>query len=414
MATIRPFRGLRPKPELAKKVAAPPYDVINRKEARLLAKDNPDSFLHVNKPEIDLPDDIGLYDEQVYKKGAQNLQALIDRGVLFQDDEPCFYLYKQIMGEHSQIGIVAAASVEEYKKDLIKKHELTRVEKEDDRLSHILSLKAQVGPVFLTYQAKSSIDLLVELRTEQEPDYDFKSDDGIRHTLWVIKDKTTVTQFTNEFKTIPHLYVADGHHRSAAAARACETLKAKNPNHTGEEPYNYFLSVIFPHNQMYIMDYNRVVKDLNGLSVQQFLEAVEEKFLIREIAGDRPYKPITRHDFGMYVDFKWYKISAIPGTWNEADPVDKLDVSILYNNLLRPVLNIGDPRTDKRIDFVGGIRGMDGLQKRVDSGEMQVAFSLHPTSIEELMAIADAGKTMPPKSTWFEPKLRSGLVVHML
>ena len=414
MSIIKPFKGLRPKAEFAEKVASHPYDVINSDEAREIAKGNPYSFLHVNKPEIDLPIGTDVYSEAVYEQGAKNLKKLIDEGILVQDDKPCFYIYKQVMGAHEQIGLVAGASVEEYDKNLIKKHELTRIDKENDRVKHVLSLNAQVGPVFLTYTAKDSIDNNINKLVKNNPVYNFISDDGIKHIFWVVDKQNDIEKIQQEFAKIDYLYVADGHHRSAAASRACQELKAKNANHSGDEEYNFFLTVIFPHNQMFIMDYNRVVKDLNGLMKEDFIDKISSKFLVREFSKSESFKPIVKHDFGMYLDNTWYKISAIPGTWNDAEPTERLDVSILYNNILKPLLGIGNPRTDKRIDFVGGIRGMQELQKRVNSGEMTVAFSLFPTSIEDLMAIADAGETMPPKSTWFEPKLRSGLVIHKI
>ena len=414
MSVIRPFKGLRPTQKYAEKVASHPYDVINSDEAREIAKGNPYSFLHVNKPEIDFPPGTDLYSETVYEQGAKNLNKLINKGILVADNQHCFYIYKQVMGSHEQIGLVAGASVEEYDKDLIKKHELTRIDKENDRLKHVLSLNAQVGPVFLTYTAKESIDQIINELVKNKPEYDFISDDGIKHIFWVISDNKYISKIQQEFAGIDYLYVADGHHRSAAASRACAELKSKNPNHTGDEEYNYFLTVIFPHNQMYIMDYNRVVKDLNGISKQEYLDKISSKFLATEFSATESYKPVIKHDFGMYLDRTWYKLSAIPGTWNELEPTERLDVSILFNNLLEPILGIGNPRTDKRIDFVGGIRGMQELEKRVNNGEMTIAFSLFPTSTEDLMAIADAGKTMPPKSTWFEPKLRSGLVIHQL
>jgi len=414
MSIVKPFRGLRPIKEMAAKVASPPYDVINSQEAREMAKGKPYTFLHVNKPEIDLPPDTDLYSDAVYQQGAKNLQKLIDEKILVNDEKPCFYLYKQIMGSHEQIGLVAGASVEEYDKDLIKKHELTRIDKENDRVNHLLSLSAQVGPVFLTYPAKKSIDAIVAELVKNQPEYNFTSDDGIKHILWVVSDDEYVLKIQDEFAQIDYLYVADGHHRSAAASRACGELKAKNPNHTGNEEYNFFLSVIFPHDQMYIMDYNRVVKDLNGLSKEEYLDKISKKFGVEEYSKTDSCKPNQKHEFGMYLDGTWYKLSANAGSWDENNPTDRLDVSILYNNLLEPVLGIGNPRTDKRIDFVGGMRGMKELEKRVNSGEMTVAFSVFATSIEDLMSIADAGKTMPPKSTWFEPKLRSGLVIHQL
>ncbi len=414
MANVRPFRGLRPKPEFAEKVASPPYDVINSAEARVLAEGKPLSFLHINKPEIDLDPDIDLYDPAVYAKGAENLQKMIADQVMVLDATPSFYLYRQVMKKHVQVGLVACVSAEEYRKDKIKKHELTRIEKEEDRLNHILSLKAQAGPVFLTYRSKNGINRIINKLIQGKPVYDFETADGIKHTFWVVANMQDIEAIRTAFAGIDALYVADGHHRSAAATRASEVLRDKNPSHTGEEEYNYFLSVIFPHDQMYIMDYNRVVRDLNGLSGEDFLQAIQRKFLVREFARSEGYCPKARHDFGMYLNSMWYRLSAIPGTWEELHPTERLDVSILYNNLLKPILNIGDPRKDKRIDFVGGMRGIEGLEARVDTGEMAVAFTLFPTSIEDLLTIADAGEIMPPKSTWFEPKLRSGLVLHML
>ena len=414
MVTVRPFKALRPKKEVAEKVAAPPYDVLNRDEAYELAKDNPYSFLHVNKPEIDLPPDTNPYDEAVYKKGAENLQRLIQEGVLQQDDTPRFYVYKQVMGQHQQVGLVACASVEEYEKDIIKKHELTRQEKEDDRVNHMLHLNAQVGPVFLTYRAKAEINRLIEQAMQKEPEYDFTSEDGVRHTVWVVDDEELIRKIQDAFKAVDVLYVADGHHRSAAAMRVKQMKQQQNPHHTGDEEYNYFLTVIFPHDQMQILDYNRVVKDLNGLTEEVFLQKIKEKFDVEPMPEGKQFKPDRPHTFGMYLNGRWYKLTAKPGTFNPDDPVSRLDVSILQENVLTPILGITDPRKDKRIDFVGGIRGLAELEKRVDSGEWAVAFALFPTSIEDLMAIADAGKIMPPKSTWFEPKLKSGLFVHLL
>ena len=414
MAIVKPFRGLRPVKEYAEKVASPPYDVINSEEARQLASNAPYSFLHITKPEIDVAPDTDIYNQSVYAKGAENLQKLRDDQILVQDEKPCFYLYQQVMGEHKQLGLVAGAAVEEYDADKIKKHELTRVEKEDDRLKHILSLSAQTGPVFLTYRATPAINKFLQRLIEDDPEYDFTTSDNIRHTFWVVSNEDAIKRIQDDFAEIPDLYVADGHHRSAAASRACAELKSKNTGHTGAEPYNFFLTVIFPHNQMQILDYNRVVKDLNDLSKEDYLQQITKKFLVREFSDELPYQPLVKHDFGMYLDGIWYRLSAIPGTWKENDPQERLDVSILYENLLKPVLGIGDPRKDKRIDFVGGMRGLDELKRRVDSGEMSVAFSVFPTKIEDLLAIADAGLIMPPKSTWFEPKLRSGLVTHLL
>jgi len=414
MAVVRPFRGLRPQPKIAEKVASPPYDVINTEEARQLAEGNIYSFLHINKPEIDLPVGTNLYDQKVYTKGAENLKKFIDKNILFQDENSTFYIYQQIMGDHKQIGLVTCVSAEEYRQDKIKKHELTRVDKENDRLNHILKLNAQTGPVFLTYRARKSIDTLLNKIVTETPVYDFQTDDTIQHTLWVVSDSNIIEGIIEEFSMVDCLYVADGHHRSAAGTRAAEELGKNNPDHTGSEEYNFFLSVLFPHDQMFIMDYNRVVKDLNGLTEEDFIDSLRSKFLVREFARSEGYNPKVKHDFGMYLNGMWYRLSAIPGTWDDNHPTKSLDVSILYENLLNPILDIGDPRTDKRIDFVGGSRGIEGLEARVDTGEMVVAFSLFPTSIEELLATADAGEIMPPKSTWFEPKLRSGLITHLL
>lgn len=412
MAKLLPFRGIRPTQALAEKVAAPPYDVLNSAEAREMAAGNPYTFLHVNKPEIDLDPAIDVHDDRVYQKGADNLQAFIVDGVIKQDEAPQYYVYRQIMGKHEQTGLVAVATVEAYEQNLIKKHEFTRPEKEDDRVKHMDALNAQVGPVFLTYQAESHIDELIKTVTDTAPEYDFTLSDGIRHIFWIVSDDTTQNKIEQAFTGVPSLYVADGHHRSAAATRIKNMRQQANPNHDGSEAYNNFLVVVFPHNQMKILDYNRVVTDLHGLSEEAFLEMVEQKFQISH--QDQPFKPSALHEFGMYMDGQWYSLKAKEGIVDENDPVARLDVAVLQDNILAPLLGIDDPRVNKRIDFVGGIRGMEGLEKRVDSGECKVAFSCYPTSIEHLMAIADAGEVMPPKSTWFEPKLRSGLVIHSL
>ncbi len=412
MSDVRPFRGVRPYKALVKKVASPPYDVLNSQEARKMAEGNPYTFLHINKPEIDLPDDIDPHDERVYERGARNLRLMMDKGVIAQDEKAYFYVYKQIMGNHKQAGIVAVASVAEYEKNLIKKHEFTRPDKEDDRVKHIDHQNAQVGPVFLTYRATQKMDSLIETVMHDASEYDFVSEDEVRHTLWVVRDEGMINDIRQAFAAIPALYVADGHHRSAAAMRIKQQRQAANPNHTGEENYNFFLSVIFPHNQMQILDYNRVVKDLNGNTPAEFLEKISEKFEVTP--KNAPFKPEAAHTFGMYLSGKWYQLNAKPGAFDNTDPVKRLDVSILQDSLLNPVLGIEDPRKDQRIDFVGGIRGLSELEKRVDSGEWAVAFSFFPTSIDELMSIADANKVMPPKSTWFEPKLRTGLVIHVL
>jgi uncharacterized protein (DUF1015 family) len=414
MSVIKPFKGLRPPKRLAEKLAAPPYDVLNREEAKTMAAGNPHSFLHINKPEIDIDDSIDAFDQCVYQRGAENLRSFREQGFLCQDARENFYVYQQIMGDHQQVGLVAAASVEEYEKDLIKKHEFTRPDKEDDRVNHMATLNAQVGPVFLTYQANNDIDAIIAEIVKAEPEYNFTSRDGIRHILWVVDDQDKIATIKTAFARIPCLYVADGHHRSAAAMRVKQQKQAANPNHTGEESYNFFLAVIFPHNQMKILDYNRVVKDLNGHSEREFLERIAETFDVTTLSDKDSAKPQLPHHFGMCLNGQWFGLQAKPNTWDDDDPVQRLDVSILQNNLLAPILGIANPRTDKRIDFVGGIRGMAELEKRGKSGQWLVAFALFPTSIENLMAIADAGEVMPPKSTWFEPKLRSGLVVHCL
>jgi len=413
MSRIKPFRALRPARQFAEQVASPPYDVLNSAEARALAADNPHSFLHVNKPEISLAEGVDLYSKEVYEQAGKNLQKLRDDRVLLQDEEPRLYVYKQIMGSHEQVGIVAAASVEEYENGLIKKHEFTRPVKEDDRVNHMVHLNAQVGPVFLTYKANSEIDDLVNEVMQQEPDYDFNSDD-IQHTFWVVQSDSVTQELVNAFAKVDALYVADGHHRSAAAMRVKQMRQKENPNHTGEESYNFFLTVIFPDNQMQILDYNRLVQDLNGHDQNAFMQAVQEKFDLESVSDKDAAKPTAARQFGMYIDGQWYRLTAKIGTYDDNDPVDRLDVSILQKNLLTPVLGIEDPRKDKRIDFVGGIRGLGELERRTADGSWVVGFALYPTSIEDLMAIADADEVMPPKSTWFEPKLKSGLVSHLL
>jgi uncharacterized protein (DUF1015 family) len=411
MAKIKAFKGVRPVPEMFGKVVSPPYDVLNSQEAREYVKGKPYSFLHVVKPEIDLPADTHIYDERVYQKGRENLYKMIKDQVLLQDDSDCYYLYRLIMGKVDQIGLVACTSIEDYENDIIKKHEHTRADKEADRIKHVDTLNANTGPVFLTYPPQQEMNKLVEHKIKDTPLYEYETEDGIKHIIWKITEPDIVSRITEIFADIKYLYVADGHHRSASGTKVGQIRREQNPNHTGEEEYNYFLSVIFPSNQLYIMDYNRIVKDLNGLSIDEFLKKVGEKFHLEKQAYE--YHPEGTHHYGMYLDGNWYKLTARHGSFPEADPVLSLDVSILQNNLLHPILGIGDPRKDERIDFVGGIRGIKELSRRVDDGEA-VAFSMFPTSIEQLMAIADAGKVMPPKSTWFEPKLRSGVIIHLL
>lgn len=414
MATVKAFRAIRPAPELADKVAALPYDVMDSNEAREMVKGNPYSFLHVDKAEIDLDPSIDLYDKRVYEKARDNLRRMIKDGVFIQDKGSYLYIYKQVMNGRAQIGIVGCTSIDDYINNIIKKHEFTRADKEQDRINHVDYCNANTGPIFLTYRSKNEINCIVDGWMEShKPVYDFVSEDGIGHTVWVIDDGETIKRLEREFGSIDYLYIADGHHRSASAVKVGIKRREEHPDYKGDEEFNFFLSVLFPDEQLYIMDYNRVVKDLNGYSSSEFISKVGEKFDVEEYKGEGPFKPTVRHTFGMYLDGKWYKLTAKRGTFNENDPVDRLDVSIMQNNLLNPVLGIKDPRTDKRIDFVGGIRGLGELEKRVNAG-MKAAFSMCPTTIDDLMAIADAGQVMPPKSTWFEPKLRSGLFIHEL
>jgi uncharacterized protein (DUF1015 family) len=413
MATVKPFPALRPVKDKAEMVASPPYDVLNTQEAREMASGNSISFLHVNKPEIDLPPETDPYADDVYAKGRENLSRMIADGVMVQDKQPCFYLYAQKMGEHRQVGLVAAASVQEYIEDKIKKHELTREKKEKDRVRHIETLDAQVGPVFLTYKAVPEIDnLFDEIQQEKAPEVDFTAPDGIQHTLWVISSHKRIEKIASLFGGVSELYVADGHHRSAAAQIVAKKRRGENPEYSGAEPWNFFLTVIFPDDQMKILPYNRVVRDLAGLSEEEFLGRLNEAFEVE--TADGAFEPETSKAFGLYMGGQWYRLTAKQGSFDPEDPVGSLDAAILQNNMLEPVLGIVDVRKDERIDFVGGIRGLGELEKRVDSGEMTLAMSMHATTIQQLMAIADAGEIMPPKSTWFEPKLRSGLVIHWI
>jgi uncharacterized protein (DUF1015 family) len=406
MPLIRPFAGLRPVPERAHEVVAPPYDVLNSAEARQRAAGRPWSFLHISKAEIDLPEDTDPYAAAVYAKAAENLEKMISAGVLKRDSKPCYYVYRLTMGDHVQTGLVAAASVADYDSNRIRKHEFTRPAKEDDRVRQIEALNAQTGPVLLAYRSDPVVDRLIDAVTVGTPEYDLTADDEIRHTLWVVSDESVIERLTSEFDGMNALYIADGHHRSAAASRVASKL-----NGGPEAMSSYFLAVIFPHKQMQILDYNRVVRDLNGLSGAVLLEKIASAF---DVEGqNEPVSPARAGEFGMYLDGRWYRLS-IHAERVPDDPVAKLDVSLLAENLLEPLLGISDPRRDPRIDFVGGIRGLGELEKRVDSGEMAVAFSLFPTSMEDLMAVADANQVMPPKSTWFEPKLADGLVSHLL
>lgn len=415
MAIVRPFKAIRPAPELADKVAALPYDVMNSDEARGMVKGNPYSFLHVDKAEIDLDRDIDLYDPAVYAKAAENLEKMITDGVLAQDEKANLYIYRLGMNGRFQTGIVGCTSVDEYLSGDIKKHELTREDKEQDRIRHVEACDANTGPIFLAYKGIKEIDEIVNgWIKNHKPVYDFTADGDISHTVWVVNDSETIVKIQELFKTAPALYIADGHHRNASAVKVALKKREADPNYDKDAEFNFYLSVIFPSEQLYIMDYNRVVKNLNGLTGERFIEKIREKFEIEEYTGAGCCKPQKIHTFGMYLGGKWYLLTAKQEILSLNDPVAMLDVSILQENLLRPVLGIDDPRTDKNIDFIGGMRGLGELSRRVDSGEMKVAFSMFPTSMNELISVADASKIMPPKSTWFEPKLRSGLFIHKL
>ncbi|NSW44781.1 MAG: DUF1015 domain-containing protein [Bacteroidales bacterium] len=414
MAILKPFKGLRPPKTIAKDLAARPYDVLNSKEARIEAQGNPYSLLHITKPEIDLPEDIDEHDERVYAKAKENFELFKQKGWLVQDDEEYLYIYAQTMNGRTQYGLVGCAGVDDYLNGVIKKHELTRKDKEEDRMKHVRITDANMEPVFFAYRAVPEIDAIVEsIVKNQEPEYDFTADDGFGHHFWVIRDQNIIQKIVDLFAKIPYTYVADGHHRTAAAALVGKEKREKHPNYTGKEEFNYFLAVHFPDNQLNIIDYNRVVKDLNGLTLAQFIDKIKEKFEVEE-KGTEIYRPAKLHNFSMYLEGKWYSLNAKPGTYNDNDPIGVLDVTVLSKYVLDEILGIKDLRTDKRIDFVGGIRGLGELKKRVDSGEMKVAFALYPVTMKQLIDIADTGNIMPPKTTWFEPKLRSGLVVHAL
>ena len=415
MATLRPFKGYRPLPQYAAQVAAKPYDVLNSEEARSEVRGNPLSFLHVGKPEVDLPPDVHLYDERVYRKGKENLEKLIRDGILAEESSPAFYIYAQTMHGHTQYGIVGAAAVADYLSGVIKKHELTRPDKEEDRMVHVRANNANIEPVFFAYPAVRELDKIVERIVKKEkPEYDFVAEDGIGHHFWVVWDEKTIAAIEKIFaEKVPFTYVADGHHRTAAAALVGKEKREKNPSHRGDEDYNFFLAVHFPDDQLKIFDYNRVVKDLNGMTPSDFVARLTESFEVKE-KGTKTYRPRKLHNFGMYIDGKWYSLTARKGTCNDSDPIGVLDVTVLTEKILTPLLDIQDLRRSKRIDFVGGIRGLGELKRRVDSGEMKVAFALYPVSMKQLITIADTGNIMPPKTTWFEPKLRSGLVIHKL
>jgi uncharacterized protein (DUF1015 family) len=408
---IKAFKGFRPVPSKAKDVASRPYDVLDSDEAREEAKDNPWSFLNVVKPEITLPPNIDHYSMAVYEAGKNNFQKLVKEGVFIQDKEECLYIYELIMDGRSQNGIVACASVDDYMEGRIKKHELTRPDKEADRKNHVRISMMHAEPVFFAYPANKALDKIVETIKQAQPVYSFTADDNIQHRFWVVNKQEQIESIIAAFEKIPATYVADGHHRTAAAALVGDDLRKENPKHSGEESYNYFLAVHFPDNQLAILDYNRVVKDLNGHTTKSFLDGLASAFIV-EKKGTAAYRPSRLHEFGMYLAGEWYALTAKPGMYDDRDAIGVLDVTILSEKVLKPLLNIHDLRTDKRIDFVGGMRGLKELERRVNSGEMTVAFALYPVSMKQLIDIADSGKIMPPKTTWFEPKLRSGLVVH--
>lgn len=414
MAILKAFKGLRPPKEIARDLASRPYDVLNSEEARKEAYGNKYSLLHIIKPEIDLPEDIDLYAPEVYKKAKENFELFQKNGWLVPDDDEYLYIYAQTMNNKTQYGLVGCAAVEDYMNNRIKKHELTRKAKEEDRMKHVRITNANMEPVFFTYPAVPKIDSIVaDWVKNREPIYDFIAVDGFGHHFWVVDDKKTIELLINLFADLPVTYVADGHHRTAAAALVGNEKRMNNPNHKGDEEYNYFLAVHFPDNQLTIIDYNRVVTDLNGMTKQEFINNLKVHFDIVE-KGENIYKPDRLHTFGMYIDKKWYSLTAKPGTYNDSDPIGVLDVTILSNLVFDQMLNIKDLRTSERIDFVGGIRGLEELERRVDSGEMAAAFALYPVSMQQLINIADTDNIMPPKTTWFEPKLRSGLVVHLL
>jgi uncharacterized protein (DUF1015 family) len=407
MVTITPFKALRPEPQYAKQVASKPYDVLTSAEAKIESQGNPNSFLHITKSEIDLSENIDPHDQKVYDKAKQNLDAFISRKILFTENKPCYYIYQLVMNGNSQTGLVCCSSINDYENDLIKKHEFTRPDKEQDRINHIKTTGAQTGNVFLAYKHSTEINEVIEdWKKERSPVYNFLADDKIQHTIWIVNDEKIIIKISDLFKrNVACTYIADGHHRAASAAKVRIYLDSNSTT------ANYFLTTLFPSTQLKIMDYNRVVKDLNNLSENEFFEKLSESFTVEET--DNAFSPLAPHTFGMYINSRWYRLSFTKNI-NKQDPIAVLDITILQENLLHPVLGIADQRTDKRIDFIGGIRGLNELEKRVNSGEMAVAFSLYPVSIQQLFDIADSGNVMPPKSTWFEPKLRDGLLTHLI
>ncbi len=412
MAVVRPFRGVRPKPDFAQKVACPPYDVLSSDEARDLAKNNPLSFLRVNKSEVDFPPETDIYSREVYEKGKENLQRLIADKVMIRDERPCFYLYRLTMNGKAQTGLVALTSVDEYDRGIIKKHEHTRPDKVSDRADHIQILEAQVGPVFSIFKHNAELTGLFARLISGPKTLDFVADDGIRHELWVIADQSAIDALVAAFGRLEAMYIADGHHRSQAASEVARRLREANPNHTGNEHYNFFLNVIFPDNEVFIMPYNRVVRDTNGHTLNELLEQAKQTYDIASQAA--PVAPRQNHQVGLYANRGWYALSSKAGTYDESHPAESIDSAILTKNFLSPLLGITNIRTDKRIDFVGGIRGVAELVKLVDSSKYELAFSMYPVTVEQLIKVADAGEVMPPKSTWFEPKLRDGVVINLL
>ena len=413
MAKIKPFKGLRPPRELVTQVASRPYDVLNSDEARDEAKGNPKSLYHIIKPEIDFPQGTDEHAEEVYRRAVDNFNAFQQNGWLVEDTKEHYYIYAQTMDGRTQYGFVVAANVDDYISGRIKKHELTRRDKEEDRMKHVRVNNANIEPVFFAFEDNAVLADILARETAKEPEYDFVADDGFGHTFWVIDDDATIAAITDAFAAIDNLYIADGHHRTAAAALVGHEKALANPGHRGDEEYNYFLAVAFPASNLKIIDYNRLVKDLNGMSPAEFLEALERNFVVID-KGTVPYRPDALHNFSLYLEGRWYSLTARPGTYDDSDPIGVLDVTVSSDLILRDLLGITDLRSDKRVDFVGGIRGLDELKRRVDSGEMAAALALYPVSMEQLMAIADSGSIMPPKTTWFEPKLRSGLVIHKL
>lgn len=413
MAKVKPFRGLRPPKQFVEQVASKPYDVLSSEEARAEAEGNEKSLYHIIKPEIDFEPGTGEHEQKVYDKSVENFQKFQREGWLVQDEKEQYYLYAQTMDGRTQYGLVVGASVDDYLTGKIKKHELTRKEKEVDRMHHIEINNANIEPVFLSFPTNEVLERVIAQTAKTQPEYDFVSEDGIGHTLWCISDDAVINEITEAFAKIPYLYIADGHHRTAAAAHVGEEKAKADPNHTGKEEYNYLLAVCFPESHLKVMDYNRVVKDLNGLTDEEFLKKVGEKFVVED-KGTEIYRPAALHNFSLYLGGKWYSLTAKEGTYDDNDPIGVLDVKISSDYILRDILNIVDLRTDKRIDFVGGIRGLGELKDRVDSGEMKMALALYPVTMRQIIDIADSGNIMPPKATWFEPKLRSGLIIHKL